>query len=367
MAKKILTFIFPFMVLLSSCLREEDATLPFETLVPRQLNDSWTVTTPESAGFDAEALTRVFEDFHSDRKMWQPRSLIVIKDGRLVAETYTKDRNDISTPAAVWSCTKQILAIITMKAIEEGVIPSLDLTVGEALPEYASAHPDKAPITLRQLMTMTSGIGFSNSGLNGDTNRLLRREPANSAEYILGLPMAATSGSTFNYSDGDPQLISAILSKAFGCSVEEWSRQRIFGAMGITGYDWLTYPDGLTMGAFGLRLTPRDLARFGQLILDNGDSNGTRIISEESVAALTQIRVDAGRVKYEDQAFGLLWWINPEDGTPYMHGQGGQYVMINREKRIVVCITSEPNTQGDSQFPLRSAFRLYRAILAACP
>lgn len=340
------------LLLLTSCLKEDEIKLPFESLLPVNLEDGWTVTTPESVGFDTKALSEVFEDFHNDKGMWQPRSLIVVKDGSLVAETYTKDKRDRIVPQAVWSCTKQILAIIVMKAMQDGYLTSLDETIADRLPEIAAKYPDKADITLRQLMTMTSGISYENSGLNGDTNRLLRREPQSSLGYILSLPQLESPGKRFNYSDGDPQIISAMLASAIGCDVRTWSAKRMFEPMEIHDYDWLEYPDGLTMGAFGLKLTPRDLAKFGRLMLD-----------DTSLKPLIETHVAAADVNYLNQEFGYLWWINPEDGTPYMHGQGGQYVLINFEHNTVVCITSEPNTQGDSQFSLADAFCIYHRIL----
>lgn len=358
MGKKIL--IFAIAVLLTSCLREDSIKIPYEGLTPGKLDDGWEVCTPNEVGFDEQELSKVFEKFHTDNEAWQPRSLIVVKDGYLVGETYTKNRDDQTTPQAVWSCTKQVLSIIVMRAKEEGYISSPDVSLVEVMPEIVRKYPEKGGITLRNLLTMTSGIGFENSGLNGDTNKLLRREPENSVEYILSLPMVSNPGSNFNYSDGDPQIISAIISNATGESVYTWSKRRVFEPLNIRNYEWLTYPDGLTMGAFGLKLTARDLAKFGQLILNHGEWYGERIIGPESVE---EIITPAVATNYMGQQFGLLWWINPEDGTPYMHGQGGQYVMIDRERKVVVCITSEPNTQGESQYSLSQAFEVFRSVL----
>lgn len=364
MRHKVLIPLFSlFLFIFTSCLREDDVKLPFETLTPTDMNDGWKVASPGTVNLDENKLRNVFENFHNDKEMWQPRSLLVVKDGFLVAETYTKDKSDITNPQAVWSCTKQILAIIVMKAIEDGYIKSLDISIGDLMPDISLKYPDKSGITLRQLMTMTSGIKFENSGLNGDTNKLLRREPTNSLDYILGLPMASKPGTKFNYSDGDPHIISAMLSSVFGTSVEEWSKTPLFDALNIYNYDWLKYPDNLTMGAFGLKLTPRDLAKFGQMILDEGKWHGENIISAQSVNLLTTSIIDSICVNYESQEFGLLWWINPEDNTPYMHGQGGQYVMINRENKLVMCITSEPNTQDKSQFSLNQAILIFRKII----
>lgn len=365
MAKKILIglVIAVMTIVLRSCLSEDPLMLPYSTMTPQAISDGWHVASPEEVGFDGEKLERVFRSCH-EGDAWQLRAMLVARNGRLVGETYTKDAADISRPQAVWSCTKQVMAIITMMAIERGCLASLDSSIGELLPDMAKKYPDKAPIILRQLLTMTSGISFNNEGLNGDTNRLLRMEPESSVDYVLGLPMApGTPPYAFHYNDGDPQIVSAILARALGEDVGSWSRRALFERMRISDYDWMVYPDGVTMGAFGLKLTPRDQLKFGQLIVDGGAWQGDSIISQQSVDMLTRVHVeDTG---YQRQAFGLYWWISPSDSVAYMHGQGGQYVIADRKRNLVVGLVSEPNTQGDSQLPLSKALDLYRAVVGA--
>lgn len=365
MEKKILiaTILVMLSAGLKSCLSEESMMLPYSIMQPADLGDGWCIATPEEVGFDRDKLEQVFSNCHHG-DAWQMRGMLVAKDGCLVGETYTKDAADIGRSHAVWSCTKQVLAIIVMMAIEQGSVPSLDATIGELLPGMVSKFPDKSGISLRQFMTMTSGISFRNDGLNGDTNKLLRTEPKNSVEYILGLPLAAgIPPYAFSYNDGDPQIVSAILGRAFGEDVGSWSRTRLFERMNISNYDWMQYPDGVTMGAFGLKLTPRDLLKFGQIIVDKGSWRGERIISPESVELLSSVHVDA--TGYQHQSFGLYWWINPDDSAVYMHGQGGQYVIADIRRHVVVCIVAEPNTQGASQLSLSKAFSICHSVLDA--
>lgn len=256
------------------CLKEEPLKLPFTGYAPPLMEDGWAVGTPASVGLDGDALTTIYRDFHERRDLWQVRSLLVFRHGRLVAESYSKDTADRTRPAAVWSCTKQVMAILTGMALTDGLLDEVADPVSAYLPSVLEEHPDKAGLTLAHLLTMRSGIGFDNGGLNGGSNRLLKQIPDNSLDFVLGLPLRHAPGEAFHYSDGDPQILSAVLQACAGRTVRDWAREVLFDRLGVCRYDWITYRDGLTMGAFGLLLTPRDLARFGQLVLDGGRWNG---------------------------------------------------------------------------------------------
>ncbi|MDE5559269.1 MAG: serine hydrolase, partial [Bacteroidales bacterium] len=175
-------------VLMQACFKEEALKLPFTTYEPAVMADGWAVATPEAAGMDGAALTRVYRDFHERSDLWQVRSLLVFRHGRLVAESYTKDTADRTRPTAVWSCTKQVMALLTGLALERGLMADTADNIGRYLPE-AAAHPDKAAIRILDLLTMRSGIGFENGGLHGGSNQLLKQVPDNSLDFVLGLPL----------------------------------------------------------------------------------------------------------------------------------------------------------------------------------
>lgn len=369
MEKIILRYILLLAFLpLASCLREDDGGQAFLTLAPQQRADGWAVSSPQAQGMDSLALLSVLRDFSNNQEWWQAHSLIVARNGHLVAEAYRKGLSGQERPCAVWSCTKQVLALAAFLAMEQGHLKGLSSTVEHYLPAYAGMHPDKKDITLRQLLTMTSGIAFENDGLNGNTNQLLRHKPENSVDHILSLPLRHTPGTVFHYNDGDPHLVSAMLGAALGMNTGEWCRKNLFEPLDIGNYSWLDYPDGVTMGAFGLMLTPRDLAKFGQLVLDRGLWNGKRLLSEASIDSVMQERISPGSTDYCHQAFGFYWWLDPARDIVYMHGQGGQYVLVSPKHGLVITITAEPNTQGKFQFPLSDALSLHDRMesLARC-
>ncbi|MDE5544203.1 MAG: beta-lactamase family protein, partial [Bacteroidales bacterium] len=306
MEKIVLRYILLLALLpLVSCLREDTEGGGFVTLAPEERADGWAVSSPQAQGLDSLSLLAVLQDFSNNKAWWQARSLMVARNGFLVAEAYRQSLSDRARPCAVWSCTKQVLALTTFMAIEQGYVEGLSASVAQYLPTYAQAHPDKKDITLRQLLTMTSGIGFDNDGLNGNTNLLLRQKPQNSVDYILSLSLRHSPGTVFHYNDGDPHLVSALLGAALGMTTGDWCRKNLFEPLHIENYTWLTYPDGVTMGAFGLTLTPRDLTKFGQVVLERGLWNGKRLLSESSIDSMVQVHIPPQSTGYHGQAFGF--------------------------------------------------------------
>lgn len=364
MAKKLLTILLSLPALFgqTSCLNESELKEPFRTLVPEPLADGWEISAPQDEGVEAEALETIFKDFHADREIWQVRSLLVIRNGKLTAESYTKDPTDRDRLHPVWSCTKQVLALLIQQAIEQQIMAETDTPISDYLPEVVRTHPEKAAITVDHLLTMTSGIDFSNSGFNGGSNQLLKQIPGRSVEFVLGLPMHSPPGTRFNYSDGDPQILSAILQTCTGCPVDEWAAQTLFAPLEIERYEWLRYRDGITMGAWGLSLRPRDFAKIGQLVADRGSWKNRRLISPQGIERLTEEKIPARKVDYHEKSFGYYWWVDPARQTIFMNGQGGQFVCVHPDKTLVVVVTAEPNTQGSHQFSVDAMFSLFDRI-----
>jgi CubicO group peptidase (beta-lactamase class C family) len=338
----ILVLILP--VLLSSCLKEDELKDPFVSYVPSQLEDGWQISTPEYEKINPAALTEIFREFHSDNDLWQVRSLLVFRNGKLVAESYLKDQNDIITPRAVWSNTKQVLGLLTGIALEKQLIKSVNDPVSDYLSE-ATMRTDKMNIRISHLLSMKSGISYSNDGLKGQTADILRKLPEKITSYILNLPMEANPGIIFRYKDGDPQLLSAIIQARCGKTTSQWAKEVLFDRLEIKNLMWNNYRDGTTLGGFGILTTPRELAKFGQLVLDSGQWKGSQIVKKEWIREITTIRE---KEVYGFQ-FGYLWWIDNSRGMIFMWGHGGQYVFIIPSKKLVIVITSEVNTQDDFQ------------------
>jgi len=347
-------------VALSGCLTEDRILVPFETLEPRALNDGWTTTTPEAAGFDQQKLEQVYRDLHNG-DLWQIRSLLVFRNGALVAESYFKDEQDLTTPRAIWSCTKQFTGVLYGIAVDRGVIGSVNDSLGLYLEETRTRFTDKAGIRIKDLLEMRSGIAFDNDGADGQTSQMLRKKPSNSADFILGLPMNAQPGTVSDYNDGNPHLLSICLQRRTGVPMDVWADTVLFDEIGFRNYRWERYPDGTTLGAFGILTTPREMARLAQLVLNQGQWNGRQVVSQQWVADMTAPNVES----YSDRwRFGYQWWYDVRLNTPSMNGHGGQYAIIDRESGTIVVITAEPNTQGDHQINQDEGAEIFERVIA---
>jgi CubicO group peptidase (beta-lactamase class C family) len=347
---RIVILLFSILIF-SSCLKDDELKKPFISYQPRQLSDGWTISSPEAEKIDATGLTQVYRDFHSN-DLWQVRSMLVFRNGKLVAESYTKDDNDITTPRAVWSETKQVVGFLTGIALEQQMIKDINDPISEYLPEVEKFQ-DKKNITIENLLTMRSGIKYSNDELSGQTDDILRKLPEKVIDFILGRPMANPPGENAQYKDCDPQLVSAIIQKKCGKPTSQWAKEVLFDKLEIENLEWNSYKDGVTLGGFGILTTPRELAKIGQCVMDSGRWKGVHIVNKAWIKEMTTVRIQD---MYGYQ-FCYLWWKDKSRNMTMMCGHGGQYVCILPEKELIVVMTAEVNTQGDFQFRFDEAFK----------
>ena len=141
-----------------------------------------------------------------------------------------------------------------------------------------------------------------------------------------------------------------------------WAEEVLFDKIGITNLEWLSYKDGITMGAFGILTTPREMAKIGQLVMNNGQWNGVQIVSPAWIDEMTQEKVSSAETNETNITFGYYWWRDSNRDIEFMRGHGGQYVFINKTKNLMVVITSEPNTQGRFQLSLNQGLSIYDSI-----
>ena len=341
-----------------ACLTDDPLKIPFKDYIPLNLTDGWNIATPDDVNINGEALKDIYRYIHEDYNIWQIRSMLVIRNNLLVAESYMKDNSDRTNPRAVWSCTKQVIGILTGIAVDEKLISVSDTISNHLL----QVPPDKSQITIENLLMMKSGINFNNSGYNGESAKLLRGVPSDSVNFILDLGMSSTPGTQFKYNDGDPHLISAILQGKTGKTTGDWAKEVLFDKIGITRLEWLTYKDGITFGAFGIITTPRELGKIGQLILNEGMWGTEKIVSSSWLSEMTSSKVPASETHNTDITFGYLWWKDTVRNVVYTWGHGGQFVFINKDKNLIVVITSENDLDGDLETSVYEALSIYDRI-----
>jgi CubicO group peptidase (beta-lactamase class C family) len=326
------------------CLKEEGLKRPFISYAPVEIGDNWQISLPAVENIDATKLLNIYKEFYNDERTWPVKSFLVFRNGKLVAESYLKDENDRINKSAIWSCTKQVSGIMAGFALYEGYIESVTDTIGKYIPEYIKNHRDKSQITFEDVLTMRTGISFNND-VNTDIFR--KHYTANSVDYVLGLPLDHQSGTFFNYSDGDPQIFSAIIQKTTGKPLDEYCDKKFFSKIGLTNYEWKRYSDGITLGAIGLMMPPRELAKIAQCVCDSGKLNNVQVIPKTWITEMLKIRVP--ETQHQDIGFGYYWWISDQRNLFFMFGHGGQFAVVYPKKRLIIVITGLEQV-GDQAF-----------------
>ena len=350
---KKLGIIFQFAALIAlttACLKEDPMKQPYTGFDPVDINDGWELSTPSGEHLDSIALDQIYKDLYANDDYWMTKSLLVFRNGKLVAEDYLKDDEDRTKIDAVWSCTKQINSIITGIAIDQGYIGDVTDLVSEYLPEYIAKYPDKSAITLENLLMMGSGVAFDN-GTQSDVFR--EHKTDNSLDYVLGLDLNFEPGNGYNYNDGDPQVVSGIVQAAAGKPLDVYGKEVLFDPLGITNYKWDRYSDGVTLGAFGILTCAREMAKVGQCVLDSGRYNGQQIIPPDWWKEMLSVKVPNAD---GDRSFGYYWWGVPSKGYWFMWGHGGQFAFLVPSKRLMIVITSLSQVDDDVNVEIEQIF-----------
>ena len=300
----------------------------------------WTTATVAEVGGSPEMVARGVRKASRNHRM---RSLLVVKDGRLVVEEYfgaggPDDLHDVR------SVTKSVVSALTGVALARGDIRSLDDPISDYLgPVVPDLEPDKGAITIRHLLTMTSGLEWDESGGFGSYNEWIRS--GDHLGFLLHKPFTSPPGAEFTYNSAAVHLLGVVLEQATVMQLPTLARFALFEPMGISISRWESLGGGYYNGGAGLDLRPRDLARFGQLYLQRGSSGGRQIIPADWIEFSTEQRFDwrmhSGALT--GISYGSLWWVVPGTSEPlyFAWGYGGQYVVVVPELQLVIVATND--------------------------
>jgi CubicO group peptidase (beta-lactamase class C family) len=308
-------------------LQEENIKLPNTGYAPKDLGDGLELSTPELENIDESVLKSVYNDFYDEDKYPTIRSLLVLKNGKLVSEAYFKDDQDLIRPHAIQSATKSITSILTGIAIDKGFISSTQQTVENFFPNYVSG--EKENITIAHLLAMSAGIDFNN---DTDTEKMIN-EADNSIKYALSFDLKFSPGSNWLYCDGNNQVVSGIVAQTTEMTLEEFGKKYLFDPLGIKDYRWERHKDNTTYGAIGLWLTPRSMAKIGLMVLNMGIYDNQRIVSEEWLSTSTAKQNPA-------RDYGFNWSIFLNYGY-YASGHGGQKIYVFPQEQMVIVTTAD--------------------------
>ncbi|WML32564.1 serine hydrolase [Clostridium sp. OS1-26] len=293
--------------------------------------------------------------------------MVVVRKGNIVFERYYNDYGPNDT-FHVASVTKSIISALIGIAIDKGYIKSVDQKALDFFPEYVSNPADiqKRAITIRNLLTMTTPYPFKN--WQEPLDRLCRQPDW--VKYTLDQLGQNGKIGVFKYSSAGAHLLSAIITRATGKYAREFANEYLFQPIGmkeIPDYDmkafgfeelfgkdvkgWVKDPKGNSTGGWGLTLTPRDMARFGFLYLNDGLWNDNQIVSKSWIDESTAMN---------SYKYGYLWWLQEEEGVfPYSAmGDGGNIICCIPEKDLVVAIASKIITKPRDRWQLIKKYLL---------
>lgn len=252
----------------------------------------WPMGTPEEAGIDEGQLDAAANVASGNGSY----CLLVIRHGKLVYEKYFNGA-DATTQHKSWSLAKSYSGTLVGIAIDEGKIASLDEPVSTYVTEWAG--DDRKNITVRDLVTMTSGLKWSAFQDYVQMATLA----SNDTQFALGLPLDDAPGSKWVYHNGAVQILEPLFRAATGMTIEAYAQQHLWSKLGMNA-SWLHDMAGNATPYANVMATCRDHARLGYLYLHHGQWNGQQVVSESWVQQATTPSQAYNR------AYGLLFWVN---------------------------------------------------------
>jgi CubicO group peptidase (beta-lactamase class C family) len=265
-------------------------------------------------------------------------AFVVVHRDRVVRERYFDDATRASLQTS-FSAAKSFVSTLVGIALDKGLIGSVDDPVTEYLPELAARDPRFRQITLRHLLTMSSGIRYREGGflsLGDDTYTYYGVDLRDVA--LNRTRIEAPPGTGWQYNNYHPLLLGLVLERTTGMSVSEFMARRLWQPLGAEAdatWNLDSKQSRFEKLESGLNATALDYARFGLLFLHNGQWNGTRIVSEEWVRAATR----AGTATDPAYSYGYryFWWLDVErPGRFYAMGKYGQYIYVAPDADAVV-------------------------------
>lgn len=333
--RTIFFFLTLLLVALSSCLKDEALKLNYTSFQPTEINDGWQISSPETENINRNKLEAAYRLVYEEERFPLAKSLLVFRNGKLVAEAYPSDKNDINRYHNLQSCTKTITSILMGVAMEQNLFDSTDEKLYNVFPELFDQDIAKREMTIYDALTMQSGIDFQN---NKHTKELYSTDK-NSTAFVLSLNRNYLPGTAYQYHDGAPHLISKAIEARTGKSLSIFANDNFFSKMNITNWKWEAAKDKTTFGAFSLYLTPRDFGKIGQLLLQNGVWDNQQLVNENYLHEATSNQF-AGNPN--NSPYGYYFWIYPDWKAYAAKGHGGQFLFVAPEKQLVVVYTAWP-------------------------
>lgn len=287
--------------------------------------------TPESQGISSDLFAALLRELDASKDT-EMHHFMALRHGKVICEC-----NFAPYPKGMWHITHSMCKSITGMAIgmliEEEKL-KLDENIYDIFPDHINAFSKIfcPVITVENLLTMTSGVTFNESGIVSGNDWL---------GSFLNASVNGKPGTEFQYNSLNTYVLSAIVTKRTGETLTEYLTPRLFGPLGITKYYWETCPKGITKGGWGLFLCAEDMAKLGQLYLQRGKWNGQQLVSEYWIEISTARHL---KTQNDTYGYGYQLWMEQRPGSFEYNGMLGQNVIIYPDMDMVL-VTNAGNKE----------------------
>lgn len=287
--------------------------------------------TPESQGISSDLFAALLRELDASKDT-EMHHFMALRHGKVICEC-----NFAPYPKGMWHITHSMCKSITGMAIgmliEEEKL-KLDENIYDIFPDHTNAFSKifRPVITVENLLTMTSGVTFNESGIVSGNDWL---------GSFLNASVNGKPGTEFQYNSLNTYVLSAIVMKRTGETLTEYLTPRLFGPLGITKYYWETCPKGITKGGWGLFLCAEDMAKLGQLYLQRGKWNGQQLVSEYWIEISTARHL---KTQNDTYGYGYQLWMEQRPGSFEYNGMLGQNVIIYPDMDMVL-VTNAGNKE----------------------
>ena len=350
---------------------------------PSAANDGWATGHLDDHGFDnsivVDMVNRIYDGTYSGIDgvaIVRDNTLILYEPFRTELGEYDSWVNNGSLPRHILhSTSKSVTSALIGIAVDQGYIASTSVPFYSLFnyPVYQNWDPRKQSMTLEDALTMRLGLKWDEwSEPYGDADNDLHKLTTSRndvARGLLDLELESDPGTTFTYNTAATIAIGQALENAVGMPMADFAETHLFGPLQIRGAKWGRTGTGLPNGGSGLFLTPREMAKFGQLFISGGIWNGEQVISKQWVEESVQRHVDLDW--NWTSGYGYQWWrgkFTDSTGRTQLEswstrGFGGQYIFCVPELNLVVTFTGQNygNAGADYAFSLMQDF-IIRAI-----
>lgn len=342
--------------------------------IPSAFGQQRSTTPPDK--FAAQIIQRL-DQAVAERRVWNIHGILILKDGKQIVERYFEGQDrergigDLGavkfTPETLHdlrSCSKSIVALLYGIALQQGKVPAPEASLLSGFPEYSDlADEERSRVTVHHALSMTMGTDWDESSFPYVDPRNSETAMDNAPDryrYILERPIVERPGAHWTYCGGATALLARLIAKGSGKSLHDFAREFLFDPLGMGPTQWAAGADGEPFAASGARMSVRDLARIGMLMLSDGRLEGQQIVPAEWITRCTTPVVSCDELR----RFGYQWFLlDVAFGTPkgwaagrlermwMAQGEGGQRLFIIPALQLVITLTAGNYGTNDQWIP----------------